>query len=116
MNPVPKSMFQDNEKLVLRFGIGLISLSVALFLIMLAVLRLTEVDAEVFLIIVFALLVASVVLFVTSVVRIVIFLTKVKNLDKTATISKSMITLVISVISFFIQFLLMIVIALSNFS
>ncbi|MBN2604896.1 MAG: hypothetical protein JXR62_03645 [Bacilli bacterium] len=116
MNPIVKRTFQQNEKVVLKLGIGLLIATIVLFLVMLLVLRQTNLNPQVFSSIVMVFILGSVGLFITSCIRVVMYFTKVKAQDKAATIGKSLLGILLSVISFFIQFLLIIVIALSNFS
>lgn len=114
MNSEVKSSFQQYEKLILRVGLGLFGATLVLFGVMLVLLRTTNIDAEIFSIIVLVLLFSSITVFLTSFVRIVLYFGKVKSQDKTAKIWKSVVSLLLSIISFFIQYLLLIVIALSN--
>ncbi|MBU1019591.1 MAG: hypothetical protein KJ847_00135 [Firmicutes bacterium] len=116
MKPEMKRSFQQNEKLVLRVGLGIFATTLLLFGIMLLLLRTTNLDPEVFSIIVLVLLFGSITLFLATFVRIVMYLAKVRLEDKTATIGRSIGSLFLSLISFFIQYLLLIVIALSNWN
>ena len=108
--------FNHYEKLLFKIIIGLGVVTVLYFALMILVLQQSMDYGNPIAMFNFVLILGSIAIFGVSIIRIILYLAKVKFNDTEATIWRSVLNMFLSVVTFAIQFLLMIVIALSNFT
>lgn len=106
--------FNYYETLLFKIMMGFLAATVLFFIFTIIILRQTNAYGNPLAIFNFGLVLLSVGMFLTSVVRIIKYLVKVKTIDENAKIWRSVTTMVLSIVTFAMQFLLLIVIAVSN--